>query len=279
MVQTLTWQVLSPEVTHHCLASMDVPQVRAVLRRYNKLSDGALLCTVGRNPGQISILVDLYAHLIMFAKSRDMTPEKTSTLVGIVQKVHETSMAQSLTRVASYDLLRKLVVQHSVPRPPYSAAIFDVGDVQDLDEYMLTTYYRHYKMYAFAFVRVQRANITTFMLGDAAEKPPYNLPALSAALPQSEWKKRTEERERKKEELLMEEAFKESMRMEEKRQREAALNNPQYSDGIREQLEAIRNAVNTKSMDRLDIIEQKLGLIEQKVDEMSGSKAKPNAKK
>eukprot|EP00796_Vickermania_ingenoplastis_P004921 gene4921-3533_t len=279
MVSTLTWQVLSPEITHHCLAAVDVPQIRAVLRKYNKDTEGALLKSQDRTPAQLSILVDLYSHLIMFAKSREMNPEKTSTLVGIMQTVHETSMAEGLTRVASYDLLRVLIVQHSVPRPPYSSAIFDVGDVQDLDEYLLSTYYRHYKMYAFAFVKVQRANVTTYLLGDAAEKPPYNLPALTAALPQGEWKRKTEERERRKEEALMEEAFKESMALEEKRQREAGLNNPQYSDGIREQLEAIRNAVSTKSMDRLDLIEQKLTAIEQKVDDMTGGKAKPGSKK
>lgn len=281
MVNTLTWQVLTPEITYHCLAAADVPQIRVVLRKHNDESDGALLKTVGRNQGQVGILVDLYAHLIMFAKSRSMNPEKTSSLVGVLQTVHETSMANSLTRVASYDLLRKLIIQHSVPRPPFSAAIFDVEDVQDLDEYFLSTYYRHYKMYAFAFVRVKRANINTYLLGEAAEKPPCNLPALSTALPQSEWKTKVEERERRKEEALMEDNFQFSVEQEERRAREAALNNPQYSDGIREQLEAIRLAVNTKSMDRLDLIEQKLSNIEQKVEDMTGAggKAKPGSKK
>lgn len=278
MVNTLTWKVLSPEITHYCLAASDLPQIRAVLRSYNDKSQGALLCAAGRNPGQVHILVDLYAHLIAFAKSRMMSPEKTSTLVGIVQDLHEQSMSQSLTRVASYDYLRKLMVQHSVPRPPYSAAIFDIDDVKDFDEYMLSTYYRHYKMYAFVFVQIQRANINTYMLGEAAEKPPLNLPALSAALPQSEWKRKTEERERCKEEARMEEAFKDSIKLEEQRQRGAALNNPQYSEGIREQLEAIRNAVSTKSMDRLDLVEEKLSLIERKVEEI-GMKSRPSSRK
>lgn len=278
MVNTLTWQVLNPEMTYHCLAADSVPQVRAVLRRYNKLSNGKLLHTANRNPGQVNILMDLYAHLLVFAKSREMTPEKTSTLVSIVQNMHEKSMANSFSRVSSYDYLRQLVVQHSVHRPPFSAAIFDLSDVHDIEEYLLTTYYRHYKMYAFAFVKIQKANITTFMLGDAAEKPPCNMPSLSSALPRSEWKRKIEERERKKEEALIEQAHNESLGMQEHYQRIAALNNPQYSDGIREQLESIRNSVNTKSMDRLASIEQKLALIERKVEEMSSMKQRSNSK-
>lgn len=222
--------------------------------------------------------MDMYAHLLMFAKSREMSPEKTSTLVSIMQKTHETSMASSFSRVASYDLLRQLMVQHSVHRPPLSAAIFDLEDVHDIEEYLLTTYYRHYKMYVFAFVKVRKANVKTFLLGDAAESPPYNIPSLSAALPQPEWKRKTEERERRKEEALMEQAFNDSVEMAESYQRVAALNNPQYSAGIREQLETIRNSVNTKSMDRLDAIEQKLSLIERKVEEITTARSRSTSK-
>lgn len=278
MVNTLTWQVLSPDLTYHCLAADSVPQIRAVLRKYNKLSNQHLLCTGNRNPGQVNILMDMYAHLLMFAKSREMSPEKTSTLVSIMQKTHETSMESSFSRVESYDLLRQLMVQHSVHRPPLSAAIFDLEDVHDIEEYLLTTYYRHYKMYVFAFVRVRKANVKAYLLGDAAESPPYNIPSLSAALPQSEWKRKTEERERRKEEALMEQAFKDSVEMAECYQRVAALNNPQYSDGIREQLETIRNSVNTKSMDRLDSIEQKLSLIEKKVEEMASTRPRSTSR-
>lgn len=278
MVTTLTWQVLNPEMTYHCLAVDSVPQVRVLLRKYNKLTNGKLLCTANRNPGQVNILIDLYAHLLLFAKSREMSPEKTSTLVSIVQNTHEKSMANGFSRVTSYDYLRQLIVQHSVHRPPFSAAIFDLEDVHDIEEYLLTTYYRHYKMYAFAFVRIQKANVTTFMLGDAAQKPPCNMPSLSAALPQFEWKRKTEERERRKEEALMEQAYKESVEMQEHYQRIAALNNPQYSDGIREQLESIRNSVNTKSMDRLSLIEEKLALIERKVEEMATTKPRSNSR-
>lgn len=282
MVQTLAWSIVSPEYAKRCFAAADVPVLRDVLRDVDSDTDGALLhcgnrsgsCSSAppeRSPAQVMVLLDLYAHLIVFAKSRQMSAEKLSTLVSLVHEVHERSMAERYTRAASYDLLRDLLVRHSVARPPFSAAIFDLDDVQHIDTYLLSTYYRHYKLYVYAFVPRRTATIRTVAAGALAEVPPASFAPLAAAIPFDEWKARVEEREREREAAEMSAELHESEEAAARRQREAGLNDPFYSDGIREQLETIRKTVADRATDRLEVIEQKLTAIETKVGEMANT--------
>lgn len=74
-------------------------------------------------------------------------------------------MLNRLSRVASYNKLRELVIRHSVFNPPFAMALFTLDDVKHIDKYLLGTYYRFYKMYAYAFMPVQRATFHTYVIG------------------------------------------------------------------------------------------------------------------
>ncbi|EPY42883.1 hypothetical protein AGDE_01040 [Angomonas deanei] len=276
MTGTLIWKVLDSEATYQCLAASDVQSIREVLQSVDSQTGGKLLLREQWNEAGVNIVMDLLSHLILFAKAHQMSAEKTSTLVALVREVHLVSMEKRYTRVASYDHLRALMIQHSVPRPPFCAAIFDVTDVQDIDEYLLSTYYRHYKLYAYLFMKPQTLTVKSLTVEAITESPPP-LPALSTAIPEEEWRTKMEERERGKEEARIEQFLKESEKLEEARRREAGLNNGDYSDGVKEQLESIRSAVQAKSLDRLDQIEQKLSEIEAQVKETGGGN-KPMSK-
>lgn len=279
MAQTLTWSVLSPEFVNSCLEAANVVEIREVLRRCDAASSGTFLHSKEYEEGQVNILLDLYAHLVMFAKARLMSAEKVSTLTAIMKVLHDRSMSERRTRVASYDLLRELIVRHSVPRPPYSAGIFSLEDVHDIDEHLMSTYYRHYKMYMYAFVPKQLTTVTMTALGALNDVPQDNIPALAKAIPMAEWMKKVEEEERKKEEEMMETNEKYSEEVEVHRMRASALNDPRYSDGIKEQLEVIRNSVMTKSVDRLDWIEERLTALESRVEDSSRSRPGSRASK
>lgn len=265
MLETLTWKVLSPEQTFTCMNCPDFATIRDTLKKIDNADNGIVLNSKNYTEQQTQILLDLMGHLIMFTKARQMSAEKTSTVVAIVREVHLTSMSQRLTRVESYDTLRDLVVRHSVPRPPFCAAILDLSDVQELDEYLLATYYRHYKMYYYVFVPQETLTVRTRTLADIVQQPPQDLPALCTAMVEEDWRKKMEERERAKEEAAMESQLKTSEEMEAARKREAGLNSGAYTDGVREQLETIRNAAQQKSFDRLGAIEEKLDSLEKQV--------------
>ncbi|GET93170.1 hypothetical protein, conserved [Leishmania tarentolae] len=267
MAHCLTWQVLDQRQTGECLGAVDLEALRVVIKRIDEDRDGVLLHSDERTAAQVNVLLDLYGHLILFAKASQLSPFKTSTLFGIVYHVHEASMNDHLSRFHSYDLLRELVVRHSVHRPPYSTMVFNVREVQDIDTYMMSTYYRHYKMYVYCFVPREVASLRTVMLNDTAEAPPMQLPPLSAAIREDAWKEKVQEKARTLEEAEMEEQLIASDAVSEAQKNAGTLDNSTFLAGVRVQLEAIRDAVSTKSSARLDVLEEKLTAIEAKVNE------------
>ncbi|EPY26295.1 flagellar associated protein [Strigomonas culicis] len=275
MLETLTWKVLSPEQTFTCLNCPDFATIRTVLSKIDTADNGVVLNSKNYTTQQTQIVLDLISHLIMFAKARQMNAEKTSTIVAIVRAVHLSSMSQRLTRVESYDTLRDLIVRHSVPRPPFCAAILDLSDVQELDEYLLGTYYRHYKMYYYVFVPQETLTVRTRALADVVQHPPQELPALCTAMVEEDWRKKMEERERAKEEATMEKHLKVSEEMEAARRREAGLNSGAFTEGVREQLETIRKAAEQQSLDRLSLVEEKLDKLEKQVLEHNHNAKSP----
>ncbi|KAG5489979.1 hypothetical protein JKF63_00098 [Porcisia hertigi] len=267
MAQCLTWKVLDQQHTRECLEAVDLEELRALIKVIDDSQGGELLRSRERAPAQVNVLLDLYGHVVLFAKSSQFSPFKTSSLFGIVHNVHETSVANRLSRADSYGHLRNLIVQHSVHRPPYSTMVFNVRDVQDIDMYLMSTYYRHYKMYMYCFVPREVATLRTVMLNNVAETPPAQLPPLSAAIREDVWREKMQEKARALEEMEMEEELVASDAVSEAQRRTATLDDPKFKAGIREQLDTIRSAVSKKSTDRLDLIEEKLAVIEAKVNE------------
>lgn len=273
MAQCLTWRVLNRSQTNACLEAADLEALRGVLKRVDAEGNGQLLHSSEHTAGQLGVLLDLYGHLVLFSKASQLPPFKTSTLVGIVHHVHQTSMCGRYTRAESYDLLRQLVVQHSVHRPPYSTMVFNIREVQDIDTYLMTTYYRHYKMYVFCFVPREVATLRTVMVNDVAEAPPAHLPSLTTALTEEAWRAKMEEAARTREEAEMEKEYSTSEAVSSAQRLAGTLSGPEFNAGIREQLEAIRDSVSKHSSDRLDAIEEKLAAIEAKVNEGQGRSA------
>ena len=51
----------------------------------------------------------------------------------------------------SFQYCKDLLLAHSVQRPPYSIGLFTLPEMKALLSWMLDTYYRHYKLYMYAF--------------------------------------------------------------------------------------------------------------------------------
>lgn len=51
----------------------------------------------------------------------------------------------------SFQGFKDLLLMHSVQRPPYSTGLFTLAEVKTIMNWMLDTYYRHYKLYMYTF--------------------------------------------------------------------------------------------------------------------------------
>ena len=48
-------------------------------------------------------------------------------------------------------LLKTILMKHQCHRPPFSILIFNDKEVDDINNFMLTTYFRHYSLYEYSF--------------------------------------------------------------------------------------------------------------------------------
>uniref|UniRef100_A0A7S3YHK8 Uncharacterized protein n=1 Tax=Lotharella globosa TaxID=91324 RepID=A0A7S3YHK8_9EUKA len=97
-------------------------------------------------------MIELFSNLFRFCRKQRMTAEKISTLMSITLSTHQTSCGPPMmTTIQAFDYFKSLLFKHSVERPPFSIAIFTPADIKAIIDYTLNTYFRHFKMYLFAF--------------------------------------------------------------------------------------------------------------------------------
>jgi len=89
----------------------------------------------------------------------------------------------------SFEFFKTLALQSSVHRPPYSMGIFSFAEMKDTTEYMLSTYYRHYKLYQYAYTDLVRLDVE--LAAPMLETPP-GFAELSLAYPEAAWNEKQE---------------------------------------------------------------------------------------
>ena len=274
MSRTLTWQYLSPlHVTRIQSAASDVSAVRSILLEADAESRAGYFSDL-TDERQIRVLVDYFFHLLRFARQQSMTAEKQSTLVSIAYHTHKESMSKRLTVHDSFAAVQRLLIEHSVHRPPYSAAVFAVDDAKQVVDYVLGTYYRHYKLYLYAFSRRSVAHVEAVSLGDLNETLPV-IPPLTRSTPLVQWEAVQAEARRKELERLKKLEDEETARLREEQRRKAAdAAGPPMPAGLKAQLESIRSKIGQQTGERIDELEARLAGIEAK---LLAHEAKPSS--
>lgn len=98
------------------------------------------------------ILADMHYHNYTFCVARGFVPAKTSTLLSIMKRVLEESLSKRLEANGAFDVCKELLLRHGVERPPWSVGIFSFEDVQAIMQYVHNSFFRHYRLYTYAFM-------------------------------------------------------------------------------------------------------------------------------
>lgn len=117
-----------------------------------------------------SIEVDLYIYLILFGIRQKFSAAQLSTLLTIVKRVHDkcvSTVFDNQSEVTTY--FQELMVQHSVNRPPFSVGVFTPNEVKNVNEYILSTYFKHFKLYKYAFTRKVHLNLSLSYAGEEVQ--------------------------------------------------------------------------------------------------------------
>jgi len=99
------------------------------------------------------ILMDLYLETIRYGKAAGFPADRMSAFFSIVKVNHFQATDERLTMEKSFQYFKDLLLRHSVHRPPYSIGLFSFQEIKAITDHMIDTYYRHYKLYQYAFTK------------------------------------------------------------------------------------------------------------------------------
>lgn len=118
-----------------------------------------------KNP-RSAILLDLYFFTIQFAIESDFNKEQTSTFFSIVKMTHEVCIETPFGNLEQcFNYFKELVLCHAVKRPPWSINLFSPDQIHLITEYVLNTYFRHFKLYKYAFTPVVKLDLSVSYVG------------------------------------------------------------------------------------------------------------------
>lgn len=107
------------------------------------------------------ITLELFGYLVLFARENDFTAEQLSALYTIVASIHQLCLSTPYDNSRQcFQLLKELLVCHSVNRPPYSTGMFSVSQVKSITDYVLQSYFKHFKLYKYAFTKKLHMDLT-----------------------------------------------------------------------------------------------------------------------
>merc|ERR1719238_590407 len=107
------------------------------------------------------------------------SPEQSSTLLSVMATVHEKAVVKErMSVVNAFRLFEELLERHSNQRPPFNVGVFSHAEGAAIRAYARRTFFRHYKMYLFAYIRQHELSL------EAVELPVA--PAIPALQPLAE---------------------------------------------------------------------------------------------
>ncbi|KAL7977573.1 hypothetical protein Chor_009522 [Crotalus horridus] len=135
-----------------------------------------------------AILLDLYFYTIQFSREQGFNREQTAAFFSIVKDVHEACVGWLWYR-QSHVLFLPLMLcgqnHEKMSLPPFSIDLFNQDQLVLLTDYMINTYFRHYKLYKYAFTPqgCQKIwHISLFCIGATAESAEMGLSPLQEEL-------------------------------------------------------------------------------------------------
>nr|XP_051690961.1 cilia- and flagella-associated protein 119 isoform X2 [Oryctolagus cuniculus]XP_051690962.1 cilia- and flagella-associated protein 119 isoform X2 [Oryctolagus cuniculus]XP_051690963.1 cilia- and flagella-associated protein 119 isoform X2 [Oryctolagus cuniculus] len=99
-----------------------------------------------------AIVLDLFHHALIFCRQQGFSLEQTSTVCALLQDLHKACTATPLGNVEEcYRYFSSLLFCHGIRRPPFSIDLFKEEQLLAVADYVVNTYFRHFKLYKYAF--------------------------------------------------------------------------------------------------------------------------------
>lgn len=110
---------------------------------------------------RLLIELDLFYYLVRFAKSNDFDYKQISTLFSILRAVHNVAISTPCNNLKeTIEEFYRLLLHHSANRPPYSIGVFTTDQVKLITDYVLSTYFKHFKFYKYVYTKRVQLDVT-----------------------------------------------------------------------------------------------------------------------
>ncbi|ELR61399.1 hypothetical protein E5288_WYG013988 [Bos mutus] len=117
-----------------------------------------------------AITLDLFSHALIFCRQQGFSLEQTSTACALLQDLHKACIETPLGNVEEcYRYFTSVLFCHGVRRPPFSIDLFKEEQLLALADYVVNTYFRHFKLYKYVFTPQVRLDLSLTYMG---LKPP-----------------------------------------------------------------------------------------------------------
>lgn len=157
------WVDVSKHDVDKILGSATSSQLRLCVEAIMELPDSM----------QGQILCDMYISAIKFAKLHSFSPLQISTLMSILKQVHAVCTSTPFGNFQDTFLyFKELMLLHSVNRPPWSLKVFGTAELTLVSQYIQDTYFRHFKMYKYAFTPKIKLDLSLSYEGRAPSPVP-----------------------------------------------------------------------------------------------------------
>ncbi|KAF5914687.1 hypothetical protein HPG69_005184 [Diceros bicornis minor] len=113
-----------------------------------------------------AITLDLFSHALIFCRQQGFSLEQTSTVCALLQDLHKACVATPLGNVEEcYRYFTSVLFCHGVRRPPFSINLFKEEQLLALADYVVNTYFRHFKLYKYVFTPQVRLDLSLTYMG------------------------------------------------------------------------------------------------------------------
>ncbi|XP_036990230.2 cilia- and flagella-associated protein 119 isoform X2 [Artibeus jamaicensis] len=143
------WKYLDIHSMHRLEKTANVEEMREVLAKLLGLG-----CP--EQSLQDAITLDLFSHTLIFCRQKGFSLEQTSTACALLQDLHKACIETSLGNVEEcYRYFTSLLFCHGVREEELLA----------LADYVVNTYFRHFKLYKYAFTPQVRLDLSLTYVG------------------------------------------------------------------------------------------------------------------
>ncbi|XP_020864270.1 cilia- and flagella-associated protein 119 isoform X2 [Phascolarctos cinereus] len=157
--------------------SMDLLEKTTTLEEMQELLAELLgLGKTERSPRE-AVILDMFCHTLIFCRQQHFSQEQTSATCALLQDLHKACIATPLGNVEEcFQFFTNLLFCHGVRRPPFSIDLFGEEQLLSLSDYIVNTYFRHFKLYKYVFTPQVRLDLSLRYVGLPEVKPPADDP-------------------------------------------------------------------------------------------------------